>query len=82
MAAAVKPPPPPSAGGSFQLRPSSEHASAMHTGLLKRTVSSLSSNGSNAGAEAALLDAWRTRQLSENTAADEVELGPMIGRGG
>jgi hypothetical protein len=33
-------------------------------------------------AEAALLEAWRSRQLSSDRAADEVELGPMIGRGG
>jgi hypothetical protein len=33
-------------------------------------------------AEAALLEAWRSRQLSCDRAADEVELGPMIGRGG
>jgi hypothetical protein len=78
MPAAVKPP---SAGSSFQL-PSSEYASAMQTGSLRRTVSSPSSNGSTAGAEAALLEAWRNRQLSEEPAADEVELGPMIGRGG
>jgi hypothetical protein len=81
MPAAVKPPLP-SAGGSFQLRPSSEYISAMQTGSLRRTVSSPSSNGSTAGAEAALLEAWRNRQLSEEPAADEVELGPMIGRGG
>lgn len=81
MPAAVKPPLQPSAGGSYQL-PSSESASAMQTGSLRRTVSSPSSTGSTAGAEAALLEAWRHRQLSEEPAADEVELGPMIGRGG
>lgn len=82
MPAAVKPPALPPAGGSFQLRPSSDYASATQPGPLRRTVSSPSSNGSTAGAEAALLEAWRNRQLSEEPAADEVELGPMIGRGG
>ena len=78
MPAAIKPP---SAASSFQL-PSSEYASAMQTASLRRTVSSPSSGASTAGAEAALLDAWRNRQLTDDMAADEVELGPMIGRGG
>lgn len=47
---------------------------------LGRSVSVPSSEGSTA--EAVLLEAWRNRQLSTDSTSDEVELGPMIGRGG
>ena len=46
------------------------------------TAPSAGSSSDASAAEAALLEAWRTRQLSSDRAEDEVELGPMIGRGG
>lgn len=43
---------------------------------------STGSSSDASAAEAALLEAWRSRQLSSDRMEDEVELGPMIGRGG
>jgi len=58
-------------------------------GSLAPSRSAGPSSGSGGGggdaptpAEIALLEAWKSRQLSTDSASDEVELGPMIGRGG
>lgn len=68
--------------------PSATAKSAMEQRILSSAFQSLAANSvannslEASSAETALLEAWRNRQLSTDSAADEVELGPMIGRGG
>ncbi len=72
----------PGAGGDKTAVPLSPAGKSFgsHNGLGR--AGSMPSSESSGTAEAALLEAWRSRQLSTDSAADEVELGPMIGRGG